>query len=105
MNINFKWFLLVAAVAFLVTACAFVYVIQPPVATASAARWPMDVLNRLGVSPGPKIPKFDHIFVLVEENRNSTQVIGNAQAPYINTLATQGSLATNYFAVHSSSLP
>ncbi|MBV9544086.1 MAG: phosphoesterase, partial [Chloroflexi bacterium] len=41
---------------------------------------------------------YDHIFVLVEENTEFSDVIGNtAQFPTINALAGRFGLATNYF--------
>lgn len=48
---------------------------------------------------------FDHIVIIVEENKPSSQIIGNPAAPYINKLASDYSLATNYFAVAHPSLP
>jgi phospholipase C len=46
-----------------------------------------------------------HIFVIVEENKPIGNIIGNADAPYINGLAKQYALATNYYAVAHPSLP
>lgn len=40
----------------------------------------------------------DHVFLLVLENHGFSQVIGNSAMPYLNSLATQHTLATNYFA-------
>jgi hypothetical protein len=51
------------------------------------------------------VPNFSHIFVIVMENRESSQVLGNTGAPYINQLASQNSLASNYYAVSHPSLP
>jgi acid phosphatase len=50
------------------------------------------------------IPSFDHVFLIVEENENYANVIGNAEdMPYLNTLASKYGVATNYFAnVHPS---
>jgi hypothetical protein len=53
----------------------------------------------------PAIPAFDHIFIIVEENHAYSQIIGNSSAPYINSLANQHGLATNYFAIMNPSLP
>ena len=50
-------------------------------------------------------PKLAHIFLIVEENRTYSSVIGNSQAPYINSLAKKYSLATNYSGVTHPSLP
>ena len=44
------------------------------------------------------IPAADHVFLIVLENHAFNQVIGSPFMPYLNSLATQHSLATNYFA-------
>jgi phosphatidylinositol-3-phosphatase len=46
-----------------------------------------------------------HVFVVVLENQNYKTVIGSASMPYLNSLALQGGLATNYFANVHPSLP
>src|SRR5215471_2651458 len=51
------------------------------------------------------IPKYDHIFVIVEENHGFTDVIGNPAAPNLNALAGRFGLATNYFGVMHPSEP
>ena len=43
-------------------------------------------------------PRFGHVFIVMEENSNYASVIGNAQMPYLNGLATEYGLATQYFA-------
>jgi hypothetical protein len=46
-----------------------------------------------------RVPLFQHVFVVVEENQTYDQVIGNsADMPYLNSLAQKYGLATNYFA-------
>lgn len=54
---------------------------------------------------GAALPNFAHIFVLLMENKESGSVIGNSQAPYINSLAHQYGMAANYFGVSHPSLP
>ncbi len=46
-----------------------------------------------------------HVFVIVLENREFGQVIGNPSAPFLNRLARHGALATRYFAISHPSLP
>jgi phosphatidylinositol-3-phosphatase len=41
-------------------------------------------------------PSFNYVVVIIMENKNYSAVIGNSCCPYINSLATQYSLATNY---------
>jgi len=45
-----------------------------------------------------QVPKSNHVVVVVEENHSFSSVIGNASMPYLNSLATQNGLATQYFA-------
>ena len=40
----------------------------------------------------------DHVFLIVLENHGFSQVIGNPAMPFLNSLASQHSLAANYFA-------
>ena len=42
----------------------------------------------------------DHVVLVMMENHNYGEIIGNSSAPYINnTLAAQGALMTNSFAI------
>ncbi|HEV8607182.1 MAG TPA: alkaline phosphatase family protein [Tepidisphaeraceae bacterium] len=61
------------------------------------------------------VPQFDHIVVVVEENRPYSKIIGSAAAPFINKLASHGALFTrsrglthpsqpNYLALFSGSM-
>ena len=47
-------------------------------AAADAPAWPT------------ALPKYDHIVIVVEENKDYDQIIGNKNAPYINMLAAEG---------------
>ena len=51
------------------------------------------------------IPNFSHIAVVLMENEEYGDIIGNSSAPYVNSLANQGALATQYYAVSHPSLP
>ena len=42
------------------------------------------------------VPGYDHIVVVMEENHDYSQIIGNPLAPYINSLASNGALLNNY---------
>src|SRR5437870_9652167 len=53
------------------------------------------------VASGPSLdaqsfPQYDHVFLLIMENENYNQVIGNRYAPILNALAQDYGLATNY---------
>ncbi len=43
-------------------------------------------------------PTFSHVFLIVEENHSYSEAIGNSSMPYLNSLASQYGLATEYFA-------
>lgn len=59
--------------------------------TVWTAQWPA----RAGV----QLPHYDHVVIVVEENHAASQIIGNKSAPFINTLAANGALMTQAFAV------
>ena len=44
------------------------------------------------------VPVHGHVFIVVEENANYASVIGSAAMPYLNGLAAQYALATQYYA-------
>jgi hypothetical protein len=50
-------------------------------------------------------PRYDHIFLIVEENHGFTQIIGNPAAPQLNRLADRYGLATASFSVADPSAP
>jgi len=52
-----------------------------------------------GPSPGP-LPKaqVQHVFIVMEENQNYSDVIGSADMPYLNGLATTYAYAKSYYA-------
>jgi phosphatidylinositol-3-phosphatase len=56
-----------------------------------------------GGGTGTTLPAPDHVIVVMLENHSFSQVIGSPSMPYLNSLATAHSLATNYFGnVHPS---
>lgn len=54
--------------------------------------------------PAP-IPRPDHVVVVIEENRTYNQIIGSADAPFINQLARDGALMTDAHGVAHPSQP
>jgi hypothetical protein len=56
------------------------------------------------VSPAA-LPSFDHIVVVIEENHAYSEIIGNANAPYLTSLASGGANMTQSFAVTHPSQP
>jgi acid phosphatase len=51
------------------------------------------------------VPRPDHIVIVVEENRSYSEVMGSANAPYINSLAAAGASLTNYSGLTHPSQP
>jgi hypothetical protein len=51
------------------------------------------------------VPTPDHVVVVIEENQSYNEIIGNSSAPYINSLASQGAVFTNSFAITHPSQP
>lgn len=43
------------------------------------------------------VSRYDHIFLIIEENHGFSQIIGNAKAPHLNALAKKYGLATKFF--------
>jgi uncharacterized membrane protein len=55
--------------------------------------------NIFGIAPP------DHVIVVMEENHSFSEIIGSSSAPFINSLAQQGALFTQSFAVEHPSQP
>ena len=53
----------------------------------------------------PAFPRYDHVFLLIEENEGFAQIIGNSYAPIMNALGQKYGLATNYQGVADPSEP
>jgi hypothetical protein len=63
------------------------------------------VANTPPPPPAQQSVRFGHIFVVVEENHNYSDVVANASMPYLNGLINQYGLASNYFANAHPSIP
>lgn len=60
----------------------------------------------LGIQDGaPPLPRPDHIVIVVEENKLYSLIVGNPDAPYINSLVARGAVLTNSFALTHPSQP
>ncbi len=51
------------------------------------------------------LPHYDHVVVVIEENKGYSEIIGNSAAPYINGLAAQGMSFTDSHAITHPSQP
>ncbi len=60
--------------------------------------------NGSDVSSG-KLKNFQHVFVIMMENTSFSSLIGNPNAPFINSVAATSGFATNYFGVAHPSQP
>jgi acid phosphatase len=80
------------------TGCGSVGGSSTTASTSTPGATPTPTPN-LTPSPTPTaIPAADHVFVVLLENHGFNQVIGSPFMPYLNSLASSHSLATNYFA-------
>jgi phosphatidylinositol-3-phosphatase len=59
----------------------------------------------LNAAAPPQVPPYDHVFVIVDENKDLGAVIGDRAAPGINAMASEYGLATHYDAVAHPSEP
>ena len=59
----------------------------------------------LQATPLPSNRPFDYILIILMENKNFNQINGSSSAPYLNQLARNYSLATQYIACDHPSLP
>lgn len=55
--------------------------------------------------PAGNIPRYDHIVIVIEENHAYGQLIGSANAPFINQLAKDGALFTDSHGIGHPSQP
>jgi phospholipase C len=84
--------LLLLIVVFLLSACA-----------QNHPKKPTTIENNAPQSG--KLPKIDHIVIVVEENHSKRSIIGNPSTPYMNSLMSQGANLTNFFALEHPSQP
>src|SRR5262249_50214783 len=92
-----KTFLSIAAAAAVLMLPAFDLPISAAPAVAQTSAGPCGTL----ATP----PSYTHVIWVWMENHSYDTIIGNSQAPYINTLAGQCGLATNYHNISHPSLP
>jgi hypothetical protein len=71
----------------------------------SAPRSQSDAAASAAMPPTHGLPAFSNVVVIVMENKDCGDVIGDHQAPFLNALAHRSALATNYFGIAHPSLP
>src|ERR1017187_3144105 len=59
------------------------------------------------ISFAQSVPRPDHLVIIMEENRDYSEIVGNPLAPYINSLLTDSNTAvlTNVYSLASGSQP
>lgn len=78
-----------------------------PAARSPGSVTPSAAATRSAAAPvrPAQVPDYSHIVVVMEENHSYSQIIGSSQAPYINSLASEGALFTNSHAITHPSEP
>ncbi|MHA6757587.1 chitosanase [Streptacidiphilus sp. PAMC 29251] len=66
------------------------------VSTAAAAPPAPKAAAEAAAAAASSLPTFDHVVVVMEENKFYEDIVGSKDAPYINSLATQGAAFTNF---------
>lgn len=90
-----KKFSLFLMMCLLLAGCASAQSAQSAISTAVSTVLP----------EADKVPHFDHVVLILLENRDYNEVIGSAEMPHLNELAQKNVLLSNYFAVTHPSLP
>jgi hypothetical protein len=76
-----------------------------PSTSPGATRTPVHPTTAPSTPAASGPPSFEHVFVIVMENKEASSIIGSSQAPYINSLAARYGVATNDRAVAHPSEP
>jgi hypothetical protein len=62
-----------------------------------------------GTAPSPTptdaVPAFDHVVIVLEENKPAERILGSDEAPFLNSLAEKYAVARDYAAITNPSLP
>jgi len=74
-------------------------------ASLLAASFVYAAASSVGTVKAAAASALDHLFLIVMENHSYDEIIGNSNAPYINSLLGWGALASSYYAVAHPSLP
>jgi len=67
-------------------------------ATAQGAGGSVEASASVTVTSAATMAEFGHVFLVMEENHSYSSVIGSSSMPYLNSLAKEYGLATEYFA-------
>lgn len=75
-----------------------------PTSTVTATLTPI-ATDTVTATPKPPVPNFDHIVIIIFENKEFGTVIGNSAMPTFNQLANDYTLLTQHYAITHPSLP
>src|SRR4051812_4091907 len=88
---------------------------RPPLRSSHPRRWIAAALAATGLAAAAltwqesagaaTIPRYDHVIVVVLENHGYPQVIGDAAAPYLTSLAFGGARLKSFYAITHPSQP
>src|SRR5580692_7891586 len=92
-----------ALLAVALTACGTSTTTSQTTAASARTTAPARTTAFCGTKAGP--PTTSKVMVVWEENHGTSSIIGSSSAPYINQLANDCGLATNYDAISHPSLP
>src|SRR5579862_2846626 len=56
-------------------------------------------------SAAPALPRYTHIFVIIEENHTTNEIIGSPAAPFLTRLSKEYGFASNYYGIRHPSEP
>jgi hypothetical protein len=73
--------------------------------TSTPTPKPGNPLSQILTPPGSNVPAFSHIYLVVMENKEYRDIVGDSSAHYINDLIEHYGLATNYMAISHPSQP
>jgi len=73
--------------------------------SVTAAGWVWSRPQDPAASPAGAVPKFSHVVIVMIENKESGEVLGNRRMPIFNGWAGQYALLTRYYAITHPSLP
>jgi phosphatidylinositol-3-phosphatase len=111
-----RWFYILAGIlGFTLGACSVLPLIETPTPGPALTLTPISPSANLPIvptattiptaTPVPLVPRFEHIVIIVFENKEFGTVVNNPQMPFFNKLAQSYTLLTQYFAVAHPSLP
>lgn len=76
-----------------------------PQSTSSTSKGGSPAIGGPAIDYSGKVPNFDHIILILLENRDYEETIGNPNMPIFNALAKKNVLLTNNYAIKHPSLP